>query len=226
MEIYLIGTDHWDLNGEERLEGKLSEIAPDFIFVEGSEEIDKGFVRSYSLFKRELEKIVYYKDLRDIVLKSCRIVGNEFRAVRKYSLDNSIKFEYFNDLDLKPYLNNERKKAKKEAELFRVMKYNQAIFTIKSNQMNTDKRWKRVKKYENKEAEYRLSNDLIFQSRGDGIGKRDKIMEFKIRNKAEEGDVNRLVCVNGFVHVLNDSENRTLYSKIKDLNPKRAFLYE
>ena len=43
MEIYLIGTDHWDLNGEERLEGKLSEIAPDFIFVEGSEEIDPDF---------------------------------------------------------------------------------------------------------------------------------------------------------------------------------------
>ncbi|MDO8508246.1 MAG: hypothetical protein Q7S27_01025 [Nanoarchaeota archaeon] len=226
MEIYLIGTNHWDVNSESRLERKLSEIAPEFILVEGSYEVDAWINRSYALFSKELAKVMKFEESRHLILKSRVAIGNEFRAVRGHCIRYGKKFEYFNDLDLKNTIGNEKKVAKLEAQVFKGLKYQDILFEMKSEEASNNKVWKQIKEVEDTSKEYNLTDYFISEAKDDNIGARDYIMELKVRNSFCENISLRLVCVTGYVHVLDDLQNRTLYTKIKELSPKRVFLYE
>lgn len=79
---------------------------------------------------------------------------------------------------------------------------------------------KNWEKYETKEG----TPELDLQFRDDDDFKRDPVMEQNIRKNHEQGKT--LVAIVGAVHTLESPEGITLYSKLKDLNPKRIILFK
>jgi hypothetical protein len=57
------------------------------------------------------------------------------------------------------------------------------------------------------------------------VGERDAIMEMTLRKELRRNP-KRIAAINGFSHLILDTKNLSLYSRIQDLITHRAFLYQ
>ena len=70
----------------------------------------------------------------------------------------------------------------------------------------------------------RLRSAFLQGCRGEeGIGPRDRHLAAKLRSLLQ-GSPGHLVHIGGWVHLLDDPDNETLYSLLSDLHPRRLLL--
>jgi hypothetical protein len=67
-----------------------------------------------------------------------------------------------------------------------------------------------------------VAGDFLARRRGDeGIGRRDAQMAATLRRLREDRPAVCLVHIGGWVHLVDDPQGATLYSRLRDLNPER-----
>ncbi len=230
-EVYLIGTYHFDVNGPFRLERVLEEVHPEFILLEGNESRDKTRQVYKKFLNSELKVKKVDQALVEAVLeKAQRLLGGyESKVAIQFASSHQISVEYFNDIVDHFSL----QKCKIEARTYIRSLINGKVTTkkifdeLRNSQRSCDQKWELLKSIEGTESEsvFILSNSDNPDITRVYDPKRNIIMEKVLRDYVLSGQYRRIATITGFSHIVDDSSERTLYSRIKDIHPIRKFLY-
>ncbi|MBI2146636.1 hypothetical protein HYU22_04825 [Candidatus Woesearchaeota archaeon] len=225
-EIYLIGTQHYDINGPGQLEEALLEIEPDIILVEGPEAKTTAKQRYYGFLKNELDKQKINRELAEEFLKKQERVGYEANVSIKYAEKRSVECGHLND-DL-PVPSRQQDRATAREEVRDIIKYGITLENffdhLNRRQARIQDDWAYLRRVVGTLQE-KIDTDYNISTSKKNVGPRDSQMENVLRTVVSTNESKRIVTVTGFIHVLDDPKNRNLYGRVRDLNPKRKFLY-
>jgi len=230
-EIYIIGINHFDVNGPPRLERVLDKIKPNLILLEGNE----AKVKTRKVYLNLVVKKLKARKADDSLIEAILAKGNrlEFESdlVKKFSYYHDTPFIYFNDT-VNNYSSNEVEiEARKYINFIseKNIKARDIYHELKNVQKDCDRRWNLLKSVEGTFREEVFILDSSFSDNKDFVKaychERDIIMERVLRDKVSSCSYQKIATINGFSHIVKDSIKRTLYSRVEDLNPIRIFLY-
>ena len=225
-EIYLIGTIHEDGEGSEKLERLLGELKPQIVLAEGATSVIQLRERFLGFLEDELVARRADTKLKAAILKYERNQHFEGLVSKRYATAHQIEFDFFNDRKFDASRQKARFVARDNAKYL----LEQGIkgfreFYLQQN-LAVQKRWDSLKAVVDTEEE-REEAERIVNNReaAENDFFRDAIMESVLRNRVAANGAKRIVTVTGAAHILDDPKDRNFYGKIRDLQPKRKFLY-
>lgn len=227
--LYLIGTQHNDPLLEGRLYAALEKIAPDVVLVEGDdakvEEFKKRSDVVFKEFRDILEGKRYAPSEIDQVFTRLGLNrraehGTVFSYARRAGV-SAVYLEHGHDpvraveeavafererLNLCP----DRENAGEWPELF----MSEERFQQFIDEMYADF----INEYDGSDGEKRI---YTLEAHASVVGKRDEIMAEMVRRYN-----GRIAVVAGAIHFYQDEKRRTLYERVRDLNPLRGTVRE
>ncbi len=230
-KVILIGTEHGDLKGSERLESLLEIVRPDILSVESSLESLRrsknnpmDIVRMISEAKERGVSSNFIRFFDDLIAKH-GLTDFEYTTSKSYADRHKIPLYLSDD----PTLANACRKIKLDL-LHRIilgLPANTDIPIPSEEELvrDTDKRYEFANDAINGEIPREQIDNFLDDYRGVLIGQRDTYMAERIRQISTGHQKSLLVHTCGFAHLFDDLQNETLYSRIKDLNPERRLLY-
>lgn len=238
MEITLIGTAHVD-GRKKNLARLLLELNPSVIGVEYSSEMIKlndesEKQRFLRWTKRTLKRNKVCEEFSESFIALLKKVDPEFEfsCAREYCQKYGVPLQLIDDPAFARKIKaNDLKRATSK---IKSMPGNKQIGAISSNDCSfyeESQRFYQIIKRLIKDRDYQMIDfhlayieDQMFTG---AVGERDQYMANKVREIISQCPDSKLVCIVGGSHLLDDPKNqRTLYSKIKDLNPNRRLLGE
>ncbi len=230
-KVILIGTEHGDLKGSERLESLLKNVCPAIISVEFSSEslqLSKNnpgdIAQIVSKAKERGVSSTFIQFFGELIAKH-GLTDFEYATSKAYSDAHNIQLYLLDDPTLAKACRNI-----KLNDLRRIIETLPANVEIpipseKELVRHTDKKYKFATRAINGKIPQNQLNEFLEGYRGVLIGQRDTYMAQRIRQISTDDPSSVLVHICGFAHLFDDSRNETLYSKIKDLNPERHLIY-
>ncbi len=216
-KLIMLSVFHDDPKGKKRLLKMLKRFKPNIITVENSAEMSEYFKSErFKMFNRQIRNILETRGLseKELLLfdsrtKSIAVIF-EVQATQEYCKD-IIPFYLIDLWDEQEIINYEMTgiKSAKNSSIHGIAD----AFNLENLGEEIDSRYRQFM--------------LFVQRIGNGdtdVGRRDKFMETRLREILEENPDKTIVHIGGAKHSINDS--RTLYSKIKDLNPQKHLLIE
>lgn len=214
MDIFLVGTNHSDLNGKRRLELLLDHLLPDVLCVEGNEATPA--IRK--IYAERLAEACSSQPALARYLRH-RTESYEVSVCRDYAKNKSIPLFYLDP----PYTEHNltqindiiKKCASKEVSL--------PVPTEEQHQIMVEFFYSLIDMcFVIGETPPHIRDWLLSPLPNETTGERDDYFEKIIRPLAMPEK--RVVCVMGAAHLIDDPEGRTLYERIKDLSPKRTIV--
>jgi len=237
MEIVLIGTDHGDWKGEQRLEETLASISPDIVAVEMSHEELSFLERSATKVTRHYINVAKKKRLPDdyvnfftgVLLSREVLLGYEYCTAERYCQKRSIPFVLIDEpKSARVTFAQNIKQGHRLIHKLPSVPTGMHITVPSLEELNkdTDKEYKWASQLMEESAAKETIENLIAPYRGKFIGARDSYMEAAIRKATERYPTSRLAVIIGWMHMLDDPKQETLYARIKYLKPRRTLVYQ
>ncbi len=231
--LTLIGTIHRDREGAVKLRRLLERLRPDEITLEMSplalhyrrteglrqlqrlEAVLDRLASELGLQRQDLWKHPAIEGIRSLLT-----LPFEYRAASEFAEETGIPVGL---IDLSEI--SEIKLAKVESELITIRNIRVLASLPETRAVSSaeSRRIARAMVLSNPETAVR--QDFLEKRRGrEGIGFRDRHMEREIRRRLEARPKGRLVHIGGWVHLVEDDQGETLYSRLMDLTPRRILL--
>lgn len=233
-KITLVGTYHSDSNGQEKLSRVLSDLNPNILSIEFCNESSKildKMPRYMDYFKHYLRRKGQPPELAHLIDNVSDYVRPpfEYPAVREYCQQNNIALHL---IDSPTAIRNAAARMLKNirhalAELPIIQKSDIPLEFTKQDYSQLEEQLVSLmgsiqnRKISKKEL-IQIMSSLKNQSL---IGERDGYMADRIRELISQNKNSKLVHIVGALHLIDDPLKETLYSRIKDLNPERIFIY-
>ena len=226
-EIYLIGTNHVDLHGPQRLNLALEEIVPDIVLAEGDFNKDHARINYLGFLRNFLRTYHIEEELAQAVIEKQKRLGYESAISKKYTETHGKKFDYLKDKIPTPNVQKLKVDAKNEVKELLINRIKLVRFNekIQTRQKRIDSDWDYMGRTIGTKQE-RIDAQLNINASKDMELRRDKKMEGTLKFYLERSGQIKIATVTGFIHILDDPQNRTFYTLIKHLNPTRRFLFE
>jgi len=232
--VYLVGTNHMDLKGPERLRKFLGFVRPDQVCLEASPELIQKTLAEREIMKAEMEKekkftkmMERYHNLmgikkekrsnEDFVLRFLSTLRYEIWVPHEYKETNNhavkiIPIDMHEDLVkgqefYKRAFGNERMNIEELSKVTDIAKIQETI----------DRAYL--------EADHYYANNPQEREQFSSLHERDNGMELRIRETVEKNGVPTTVVICGNHHFFADYD-RNLYERLKDLSPVRVRLPE
>lgn len=214
MDIFLVGTNHSDMNGKRRLELLLDHLLPDVLCVEGNEAtpaIRKIYAERLAEACFSNPALVHYIQQRGKsyeVSVCCTYAQN--KSIPLFYLDPPYTEHNLTQIDdiIKKCASKEISLPVPTEEQHQIMV--ELIYSLLTLCLTIG------------ETPPHIRDWLLSPLPNETTGERDDYFERIIRPLAMPEK--RIVCVMGAAHLIDDPEGRTLYERIKDLSPKRTIL--
>lgn len=231
--LTLIGTEHGDLMGSERLECLLEIVHPDILSVEFSPEslqMSENDAADVAQIVSEASKMgvrdTFVRFFYDLIAKH-GLTGFEYTVSKSYVDRHKIPLILSDDPKLASACRNVKLDELRRAIIGLPTEVKIPIPTEEELVKDTDKNYEFAVSIIKGEIPFEQADRFIGNYRGVLIGRRDVYMEQIIR-QTYTGQSNHqrsvLAHVCGFAHLLDDPKKETLYSRIRDLNPERRLL--
>ena len=222
-EVFMIGVNHSDPNGDNNLENLLFDLSPDLVFLEGSElSFDSQELYTYTL-EDQAQDLGVNPEIIAIAMKEQEAKGFERRAARSYCLNERLSEPiYFDDVvgtSLSETIKLAMASAKNISELdvSCVPSYEHSLQADFAEIVHTYLFFN--------EAFKNGTDDLVLKVFGEKhLGEKDEIMARKLMKVFHEKSNLKVATVTGMKHMLEHPTQKTFYSKISDMNPQRIVL--
>ena len=230
-DIVLIGVAHDDLKGKERLSRALEIEKPDIITLETTIDMMNNFKESYDILVDNLLNILKEKNVNETTYSLFEEILDisepfEHSVCKDYARKNNTKFYIIDHPESSAKARDNIKSGLTQFVEQADKNFLEAITKESINEDN-DKMYKHIQD--------------LFDAKVPNIGEEEKIINLcresmylkerdlnqasNIRRLTKENDC-KIVHVGGTLHMMDDSLGQSLYSRIKDLNPKRKTLLE
>ena len=236
MEIVLVGTDHGDWKGKQRLEETLASISPDVVAVEMSHEELSFLEKSAAKATKYLINVAKKKGLSGdylnffmrVLLDREALLGYEYCTAERHCQKTSIPFMLIDDpksaritfarkLQIGRRLLNQLPSSPESRHV--------SIPSIEELNEVTDREYERAAKLM-KEPTSGDIEKYLEPYKGLFIGERDSYMAARIQDIDAQFPESKLAVIVVWAHMLDDPKQETLYTKIKGMKPKRILINE
>lgn len=237
MEVTLIGTDHGDFKGQERLEGILTSISPDVIAVEMSdaelsflETSAAKITRHYlNLAKKKRLPKEYLGFFTERLLNREVLLGYEYCASKHYCQEKDIPLVLIDDPESAraTFARNIKMSHRSFHQIPTLPEgMNVSIPSLEELNRETDNGYEYAQRLIGENVSESEVEGCIRKYRGTFVGARDSFMAAKVQEIIKQYPTSRLTVVIGWMHILDDPKRETLYSMIRDLKPQRVLLHQ
>ncbi len=221
--IVLIGTAHHDIQGKEHLERALEEEKPDVISIEAGPKTyryikSEKFARQMQEMTDLVERRVAFRHNRELL----NTMWYELLVVHEYAKAHEIPVH-----SIDPYRDSFLYKTlKRDSRGLSIRQLEQLVVAISSmepdeGELMLYRIWFNSKEDQIPSDEQEHISTVLLHDR-DFPKRRDIITERNLRNVVANMDGDqKLVHIAGYAHLCRDSQQRTLYEKIRDLKPER-----
>lgn len=219
--VIMLSVFHEDPKGKERILTMPERLKPDIITVENSKGMSKYFESErFKTFRCQLSNILKTKGLneKELILFDLRTKSIattfEVQAAQEYC-KNTIPFYLIDLWDKQETITYE--KTEMEAAKNNSIEDIVSTFNLEDSELreNIDSRYRQIMLFQ----QWIPLDDV-------DVGRRDEFMKTQLRKIMKENPNKTIVHIGGAKHSLDDPYKRTLYSKIKDLAPKKHLLIE
>jgi len=234
-QLILIGTVHRDPQGHQNLASLLEQLQPDLLTLEMSPfalEYRRSRGRRQMLrLERILQRLSAETGRPLQELKTCRAVIDiqvllampyEYRATRKYADRHQCRLVL---IDVSEVSAHKLRRVESELTTYHNLK---TLVSLPDEGIPLH------------QESYATAQLLLQTAPGDavceaflrrrrgpeGVGRRDQVMADQLRRLRNRHPGRRLVHVGGWVHLLEDPHEETLFSRLADLSPQRRLLVE
>lgn len=230
-KLYLAGTNHQDhLYGPTKLNNLYDKIKPDMLLTELCQEDMDKIKNLFSGLEDIIRKVPSYKNGIEDFMQV--FLPFEYKVNKEYSEKENIEHHL---IDMPGSKSNQklikgleksfpgfRKTLEKYLRVFGPDNFKKDFESTLRKKVIRDPQnlkliWEKNLYYEKTVGKELV---LIILSTTGMIGKRDKHMEGRVRELYDPKK--SIVCTIGMMHILDSLTKRTLYSRIKDLNPERT----
>lgn len=229
--LILIGTVHRDCTGEERLRAILERFAPACVTLELSPTSLLYRQRHGALLRRRLERILRRLAGADpdamSRIASHPVVGDirrllelpfEYRAAAAYGAAQGVVPEL---IDLPQVAEQKLRRIQEELITLRNLR---TLLALPAPPRLPESYADAVVLVE-RATSPTLRRAFLLGRRGDeGIGPRDRQMAEALRRCCQKFVDGTVVHIGGWVHLVDDPDGQTLYSRLADLQPQRLLL--
>ncbi len=231
--LTLIGTVHRDPGGEIKLLALLEALRPARITLELSPyALDFRRRRSRTLL-RYLDRILEQLALRDGVdpallaahpavadIRELLTPPFEYRAAAAFAGHSGISLSLIDQSEI-----SARKLKRVETELITYRNLSALLSLPPAEASPREEGYAPARSMIRPGAPAEIRRAFLARRRGvEGIGERDGLMAAEIRRLLEETAGGGLVHVGGWTHLVEDPEGETLFSRLRDLEPRRLLL--
>jgi len=223
VKIVLIGAAHHDIQGKQYLERALGKENPDVISIEAGPKTyryikSEKFARQMQEMTNLAERRVTFRHNRELLNTMCY----EVLVVHEYAKAHNIPVH-----PIDPYRDSYLYKTfKKDYQGLSIQQLEQLVVAISSmepdeGELMLYRIWFNYEGDQIPSDEQEHISTVLLHDR-DFPKRRDIITERNLRNiVAGMDDDQKLVHIAGYAHLCRDSQQRTLYEKVRDLNPER-----
>lgn len=233
MTLTLIGTVHRDREGAVKLRRMLERLRPDEITLEMSPmalryrrihgrpqllRLERILERLATESGREKSTLRNHPAIEDI--RALLALPFEYRSASEYAEDVGIPLSL---IDLSEISAIKLKKIESGLITYRNIK---VLTSLSETDAPPHRESYRVARAMILSApEKRVRREFLRKRRGvEGIGLRDREMAREIRHRIGSRPLRHLVHIGGWVHLVEDEQGETLYSRLQDLAPRRILL--
>jgi len=215
----MIGTSHVDPNGRKNLLRLLRKIKPERIMIEEAKAHFADQELFTEILREELTQRSVDPVLAELLLTEQEVRGYEMRAARQYCESRGLP----EPLSLEDYESDTEQNLRLSA-VGRIItitsQFTPETATTYAREMtsNAERFYHTLKKFL---GEYNEVNAWMW-IRTDDNCERDRAMERKLRDTLEEDK--RTVTITGLKHILAHPLRQSLYSRIREFNPRRYAL--
>ena len=231
--LTLIGTIHRDPLGGDKLRSLLEQLSPDLLTLEMSplalsfrqgksgqklQRLDMILDRLSQTLGRELGQLKSHPAVVDI--RSLLDFPFEYRAAAAFAKERGIGLGL---IDLSEISAIKLKRVETELITYRNLKVLVNLPPCAEKTGGED--FGSARMLISPKLDETVRQAFLQRHRGEeGIGPRDRWMAGEIRRRLEQSPGRHLVHIGGWVHLVDDREGETLYSLLKDCQPRRVLL--
>lgn len=231
-QLYLIGTNHWDLKGPQRLRKLLGYVRPSAIGLEASENLINLRLKDRELIKAQIEEQKTIEKLFETIGHKKLVEENQlildFIATQGYEIWTSYEFKKEESPATSIYPIHENiilEKTSQEHYKEKLGKEN-----MNGEGMFTKSFFEKINKLGHKTFQIWMDssyskNDYKTPEEKKFVQNLDDIMEPKIRSMITKHASEQTAIVCGSSHFYGKYDNN-LYERLKDLSPVRVLLTE
>jgi len=235
MRLFLIGTVHRDPRGEERLRLMLERLRPALLTVEMSpyaynyrrlhsrpqllrlERIIERLAKELGCPLERLDRHPAVVGIRDLLE-----LPFEYRAAKAYAENSGAALEL---VDLSEVSAPKLRRVETGLITYQNLKVLLRQPTEVTETGNED--YAAARQFLHPEASEMLRRSFLSGKRGsEGIGSRDAAMASAIEGLLQRWPERRLAHIGGWVHMVDDPQQQTLYSRLSAWQPVRRLLVE
>jgi hypothetical protein len=224
--LYLVGTNHLDLKGPERLRKFLDFVRPDVIGVESTEEKATMRLADHQRITQDIKqtgallRMMYGKDEFEKLGKYLTMVGYEMWVPDQFRQDNPNTSVLWLDETLEESYHNSVTKEVFDDKVDAQGQFNEKMLQEIMDMDFDDYQRRTDKSYDDHSlAKFWRENPEHFERLLVG---RDKVVEPRIR-EAHQGTEHTMVYIGGSIHFFTDY-HPNLFKRLADLNPTRVNL--
>jgi len=224
-QLHYIGVEHFDLNGEVKLDRLLKDLKPDVILMEASQEDLATGSRFLPALRRAFRKHRVDHSVGMAYIESwAGVKAYELRASKRYCASNGAQLGFLEDLAT---LSDEDLANGAEGAAVNLTSRKVTVAQIKKSseelQRQTERRYMAaIEAIESgEEAAFLGKLEELYTGL---IGKRDVVMGDKIRSVKTVNTERKIATITGFIHLLTDPLEKSMYCLTRDLCPERHIL--
>lgn len=219
-KLCMIGTYHYDRDGEKRVQTALSDFRPDHVMIEGSESQINAQEIALDEYILALERRGVSEQIAELMLYPQERLHHEDRAAREYCKANDIGFSYFDDsfegrgedeirkftrFSIDRVLNRHRDDGVLAKDLLDILREHQKFI------LNLGLAFRVLGNTEN---EFVITDNLPNYNKN--TDERDPVMFEALASHARENPEHKIATVTGTVHIFKDKNRNSLYCRAKD----------
>lgn len=226
VTVYMIGVNHNDPKGPEKLKRRLELLTPDIVLVEGSES---GYL-AQEYWNRVLRETL---DDRDVDPELGAVLTDE-QDLKQYEMRTARAYCESRGLPPPTFMNDYQNPATEPQIRFHIqtqVDHVRAHYTAEQARAELDALWEAVQELVQgfrsvmdtpEESEY--TRLLVNHVRN--VGEKDHVMEAALREAIAGGGIESAATITGFAHLINNPRRDSLYCRTTDLKPERHILFD
>lgn len=225
--VYMIGVNHNDPDGDRKLDKTLKRIKPDIILIEGSQATEEENREFMAALVRGISASGLPRELQQALLQD-RGSGYEWKRSRTYARQYHARLDFLND-------DSEHAKAFQPVDIEDVHERvaSELAYLLDPKYVAGIYQRNAISSYLSGLAEH-LHRTLIKTPREHELAcvsqlpkpdKRDVVMATTLREHISQNTRARIATVTGYLHITSRPTRDSFYDRVADLQPERIFQF-
>ncbi|MBI4176496.1 MAG: hypothetical protein HY518_04775 [Candidatus Aenigmarchaeota archaeon] len=225
MPVYMIGVNHLDWNGPNKLARVLEDKQPDRILLEGSQSKDNA-QETYRRIQREvLAERQVCPELAVFLMNEQELKGYEGRVARVYCRGRSLpEPAYLNDSFESLTENQIRYMVTRAISHASAMPLGELGKGWEGFQISVRLLYREFQSVIDTPSEQEIVS--LLPRHEYWIDRKDAVMERGLRKAVEENTGSVIATITGFTHLISNPKRNSFYCRVRDLSPKRVILFD